>query len=90
MAASAQSISWRVGRDLAAAQEQVFEEHSIDLVHQLQRLGIYTDWRAIQPRSADLQRLALLGQAQACAIPIDRRLASGWVHHVSPCDKKSF
>lgn len=63
-----------------AVEKRVFGEHPIALIHQFQRLGIHTNRRVIQRRPADLQQLALLGEAEIRAIPVDHRLAFGRAH----------
>tara|TARA_R100000935_G_scaffold57093_1_gene90301 strand:- start:352 stop:651 length:300 start_codon:yes stop_codon:yes gene_type:complete len=56
-------------------EDRFFCEDPINLVHQFQRLSIHTDRRGIKRRPANLQQLALLGQAQVCAASVDQRLA---------------
>ena len=41
-------ISWQVSRVLGAAEERILGEHSINLIHQLQRLSIHADWHVVQ------------------------------------------
>ena len=65
-------IAGQISCDLATAEERVFREDPINLVHQFQRLSIHTDWRVIKRRPANLQQLALLGQAQVCAVSVDQ------------------
>ena len=61
VATGMEPISRQVGRNLAAAEEPVFGEHAVDLVHQLKGLCIHTNRRVLQRRPAGLQQLALTG-----------------------------
>ena len=83
-------ISWQVGCNLAAAEERVFGEHTINLIHQFQCPLIHANLHVIHRRPADLQQLALLGQAQICAVTIDHRFAFRRAHRFSPCKKIVF
>jgi len=83
-------VSGQISCDLAAAKERVFREDPINLVHQFQCLSFHTDRRIVKRRPANLKQLALLGQAQVCAVSVDQRLAFGRAYRFSPCDKKSF
>jgi len=48
VAARMEPVSRQVGRNLATAKERVFRKHTVNFIHQRQRLRIHTNWHVIQ------------------------------------------
>ncbi len=78
------------GCDLAAAEERVFREHSVDRLHRRQRVGTDPSRRVIERGAAEFYQLTLSADAQLGMIALDHRPFLCRAHFLSPSDKKSF
>ena len=84
------AFSSQISRDLTTAEERIFGEDPINLLHHSQRVRVDADRHVVEGRPAQPHQFALLADTQRRVISIDHGAFLAGAHRFSPSDKKSF